>query len=396
MPYICLKCIDDESLRKIVEEKGEAIEVECKYCKQQRHGIPMEVLAEIADEFLRKYLRIGDYLYPRYEQEGDVLDWVLQEELGINHAPALDLACILEDNDIVDVKHGEEPFYRRGENYLRNSLSSSEYHHTWEDFTDRIKHHARFFNEIARKQLAEILGEPRSPKTKELPWIELGTGTKIGLLFRARLADSEEQARKIMRNPAIELGTPPKVMAIAGRMNPTGVPVFYGALTEDTAIAEVRPSVGNMVVVGCFQPSRKLKLFNLLRINVAFTGSIFHPEYEDKMARVNFFKIFHELIARPIQPRDELIEYIPTQAVAEYVTNVLGFDGILYASAQVGAVSYDSESILTELSESEISQYNVVLFGDLGLMFQTDSAYLVKVKGVTYSHDKIITLPQMK
>ena len=387
MVYICLKCIGDEPLRKIVEEQ--TVKVKCKYCNKQGRGVSIEVLAKIVDNFLRDYLRIGGYLYPDEEQEGDSFDCVLQEELGIDYELAIDLAKILEDSDIVDIKHGEEPFYRNEENYLRSDLSSGEYHEVWKDFTDRIKHQARFFDEIARKQLAAILGEPGSPKAGDLPLLEIGPGTKVEMLFRARLTNSEEQTKKILRNPATELGPPQALIATAGRMNPAGVSVFYGALSEETAIAEVRPSVGNAVVVGCFMPSHKLKLLNLLRLNINFTGSLFHPDYEDRLARVNFFEVFHELIARPIQPHEELIEYIPTQAVAEYVANILGFDGILYASAQLGAVPDEPEPVWEELTEAELRQYNVVLFGNTSLTFKADSAKGVKIKNVTYTHEQI-------
>jgi hypothetical protein len=386
MPCICLKCIGDESLREIV--KSEATDIQCKYCERNDRGISMEGLAKIVDKFLRDYLRIGSYMYPDEEQEGDSLDWVLQEELEIDYDPAVDLARILEDSEIVDIKHGEDPFYRSEENYLRSGQFSREYHEAWKDFIGRIKHRTRFFDEIARTQLASILGEPGSPKANELPWIEIGPRTKVELLFRARLADSEEKAKKILKKPSLELGPPPAVNATAGRMNPAGISVFYGALSEETAIAEVRPSVGSLVVAGRFISSRKLKLLNLPRINIGFTGSIFHPDYEDRLARFKFFEIFHALIARPIQPREELLEYIPTQAVAEYVSNILGFDGIIYASAQMGVASEDSELIEEELSESELRQHNVVLLGKTPLIFQAGSAHVVKIRSVTYSHEQ--------
>ncbi len=382
--HICLECIKDDPLRDIVAVG--ATEIQCHYCKHQVLGISISALAEIVDKYLRDYLRIGEYLYPE-TQEGDLLEWILQEELGIDYGPVVDLIEILKENDPAYPPDGEEPFYRSDENYLRRGESSGQYHQTWKDFTNRIKYQARFFDEIARTQLAAILGDPGSPKAEELPWIEVGPGTKVESFFRVRLADSEEQARKILKDPATELGPPPAVSATAGRMNPAGVSVFYGALSEDTAIAEVRPSVGNLVVVGCFMPSRKLRLFNLPRINIGFTGSIFHPDYEDRLARFIFFKVFHALITRPIQPREEVLEYIPTQAVAEYVANVLGFDGILYASAQVGIVPDDSEPVFDDLKESELRRHNVVLFGEAKLAFQANSAHLVKVKSVTYSHE---------
>jgi hypothetical protein len=183
----------------------------------------------------------------------------------------------------------------------------------------------RFFDEEARTLLAKILGEPGS----ELPWFELGPNSQVQFVYRARRADTKLMVKEILLNPAKELGPPP-LTTIAGRMNPAGISVFYGALSEKTAIAEVRPFVGGSVVVGCFKPIRNLKLLDLSQIaNILINRSIFQPDYEDSISLSRFLEEFHVLIAKPVQPTDEPLEYIPTQAVAEYVSNMLKFDGIL-------------------------------------------------------------------
>lgn len=133
-------------------------------------------------------------------------------------------------------------------------------------------------------------------------------------------------------------------------------------------MAEVRPSVGGLVAACAFQISGNLRLLDLSRIRVAFSGSLFAPEYEDRASRAAFLRNFHRLIARPIHPNQEPLDYIPTQAVAEYVANVLQFDGILYASAQVGAVpdeEYDDHYVnVEELTDEELAEHNVAIFND--------------------------------
>ncbi len=411
---ICLKCIGDESLRKIVAE--DTIEVQCRYCGQKTRGILLQTLAEIVDQPLRDHCCVGEeapnFRNESFEQEGDSLEYFLQNELGIDYDPVKDLIQILEENDPADPRDGGVPFYSEDQNYVRKRGTSGEYHYNWKEFTDRIKYQRRFFDETAKIQLAMILGEPKSSKADELPVLEIGLGTGVELLFRARLANSEQKVKEILKNPILELGSPPKEKAIAGRMNPVGISVFYGAFSEDTAIAEVRPSVGSWVIAGCFRTLRKLRLLNLPLINAGFTGSIFHPDYEDRLARVRFLEIFHALIARPIQSQEEPLEYIPTQAVAEYVSNVLGLDGILYASAQVGVALDDPEPSsgirMRELNGNELSPYNVVLFEKAAIVkqkegneagenssgmtaaldYQTDSAEVVWVNGVKYNFER--------
>lgn len=364
MSFICLGCIGDESLREIVEDG--ASKVECTYCGQTSLGVPMDKLAEVVDEPLREYCRQGAES-PYHEQQGDPLAYLLQEELEIDREPAEELAEILEENDPADPRDGDEPFFSSEQNYQRAYLHSGEYAYSWAEFSNRIKHARRFFDDGTRERLADILGALGSQKADELPVLEVGPGTKVESLYRARRAESDAKGLAILKDPARELGPPQPELAVAGRMNPAGISVFYGALSEDTAIAEVRPFVGSLVIVGRFTCVETLRLLDLTQIGIGFTGSIFRPGYEDRATRLRFLEGFHTLIARPIQPREEHIEHIPTQAVAEYVSNVLGFDGILYASAQVGAVPDVPEPTpyvtLRELSEEDLGRHNVALFG---------------------------------
>jgi hypothetical protein len=419
---ICIACIGDLSLRKIA--RLDAAQTKCSYCGKRRLGTPMDTLAKIVDEPLRTYCRIGEEVpvfhgdsdSPDYEQEGDSLVDLLQMELNIEYDAAEDLAGILQESDPADPRDGEKPFYHSENNYHRRYIYASDYTEEWEAFSHRVKHQRRFFDDAGRLQLAEILGSPGDAKAAELPVMEIGPETRVLSVYRARRADTEDKARQILQNPVKELGPPPAPKATAGRMNPAGISVFYGALSEETATAEVRPSVGSLVVVGGFDPCQKLKLLNLSQIGVGFTGSIFDPGYEDRAARRRFLEGFHTLIARPIQPHDEVLEYIPTQAVAEYVANVLGLDGILYASAQVGAVPEVPEPspyvITHELSNEELAEHNVVLFGEAAtvgqsaadiqkqdqqgenhpqsasLSFRANSAHAVRVKAVKYTHER--------
>jgi len=98
---------------------------------------------------------------------------------------------------------------------------------------------------------------------------------------------------------------------------------------------------------------------------------------------------------------------VPTQAVAEYVTNVLGFDGLVYGSAQLGAVGDEADVG----SEDERSRHNIALFGaagtvesveepattggsldvgarnEPGLRFKEGSFRVRRIQSITYVHN---------
>lgn len=362
---LCLDCVVDDSLRALLVEDATA--VRCSYCERDGLGAGIREVAELVDKPLRAYAAQAGYEMffpedsdgPGFEQRGDQLEFFLQEELGTSDTVARDLASELVDLDPADPRDGEEPFYDRDANYERRAADSLQFRSLWNSFAQRIKHERRFFDTDARGLLSKILGEERDA----LPTIAVGPRTPLDTIWRARRVRNEQQREQILRQPEKELGPPPPEFAKPQRMNPAGIPVFYGAFSEATAVAELRPDVGSEVVIAQFALDAPLLLLDLPLMASQPSGSIFHPDYQTRANRTAFLKSFHLLIARPIGRDDELIDYIPTQAVAEYVASVLHLDGILYASAQAGAAS--DPKLLDRpwgAQEPDFSRYNVVLF----------------------------------
>lgn len=140
-------------------------------------------------------------------------------------------------------------------------------------------------------------------------------------------------------------------------MNPVGISVFYGAFSENVAVAEVRPPVGAVVAVGSFSLLRTVRLLDFSFFPFAYhQESIFSPLYDRLRNKVGFLEKLHRRLSRPVLPSDEALEYLPTQAVAAYVANVIGLDGIIYGSTQVGAERDSAQQVSRSLC-------NIALFG---------------------------------
>lgn len=367
MTYVCENCIGDGPLKVHFAKRTKRT---CSYCGNRGPALAIADLAELVDSPLRSHIERGEYEpdftdgsdRPDYRQNGSPLTDVLQEELEVECDLAADLAAALVDADPADLSDGGEAFFTTDDNYHRRKYpSGAHYYDLWNEFETRIKHSRRYFDDEAARALAEVL----SPQDGHpLATVRFGPQTDFPFIYRARRADDEGEALRFLRTPQQELGPPPAAKAVAGRMNPAGIPVFYGALSEATAIAEVRPSVGGLVLVGKFRVVRAIELLDLSRVHAVPIGSIFDPEYDVRFSRRSFLSGFHRLIAKPVQPRDETLEYVPTQAVAEYVANVLGLDGIVYASAQVGSLpdDYDDGEYLYDRGQTSLDSYNAVLF----------------------------------
>jgi hypothetical protein len=147
---------------------------------------------------------------------------------------------------------------------------------------------------------------------------------------------------------ASSLGPPSSELALgASRMSSAGIPVFYGALDPDTAVAETLAHAGAnrsktrvKVWWGAFQTITSFTLVDLT--SLPEVPGFFSSKRADREP-LGFLHSFTSDVARPI-PADgrEHSEYAPTQVVAEYFRHVYrtadghSADGILYPSSQTG------------------------------------------------------------
>jgi hypothetical protein len=120
-------------------------------------------------------------------------------------------------------------------------------------------------------------------------------------------------------------------------MNARGISVFYGANDPNVALAEVRPPVGSQVALARFEILRPLRLLDLTALSaVSTTGSIFDEGLAERLERAMFLRSLAARITRPVMPDDEAFEYLPTQAVADFLATEpkLNVDGIIFPSVQ--------------------------------------------------------------
>ena len=121
-------------------------------------------------------------------------------------------------------------------------------------------------------------------------------------------------------------------------MNAQGISVFYGATCPDIVLAEVRPPVGSFVALACFEIIRLLRLLDLTAFgDVHQFGSIFDSDYTALLERLGFLKTLCQRMIDPVMPDDEETDYLPIQAIADYLAfeSQVALDGILYPSVQV-------------------------------------------------------------
>jgi len=115
-------------------------------------------------------------------------------------------------------------------------------------------------------------------------------------------------------------------------MNVEYIPVFYGAFSEDTAVAEIRPSIGDDVPIGKFVLRRDVKIFDFTAFSRA-TGDEWRENYAH--TRYDFIKQMEAEISKRVLLYDKQREYIATQIVAEYLKEYFYCDAVVYRSPMI-------------------------------------------------------------
>lgn len=329
MDNVCARCIGDEDLKAwIRDRKGRR---GCDFCNG--YTAPTAPLSELC-EYIEACL--SDY----YGQAVDQLPWNSREggyqgctwttdELVFDECQ-LDLPRDISGRlqqaiyfCLSDDLWCDYDWLRLDEDEAMKSA--------WSHFCTTVKHERRFFfhNKGADPEdldsysalgilsaiahLAELLGLVRTQSA--------------GLrLYRARPGFKQ-------RSPsAKDFGPPPRNVCQTNRMNPAGVPMFYGALDPKTAVREVREEEAR---VGYFQVARPLLILDLTKIPPV--PGVFSSKDRRTRLYLSFLHHFALDIMQPVARDDRVhTEYVPSQVVTEFLRehsfNAGQLDGVMYGS----------------------------------------------------------------
>ena len=328
------------------------------------HGKSRKVVAvsdfavEVDGYFRENYGRGEEYMYatrdsdnPSYDTRGDTYREILGNDLQADGDVIDAIAENLPDADHVEIMDGGEPFYDEFSNYesladvrAREQAEEEErwyerrFEYQWHDFCQVVQYERRFFK--TKELLDALFGTPEEYDQGTIkPVYALEIGQKI---YRARLLGDGFTETQLAQNPAKELGAPPKEKARAGRMSVEYIPVFYGAFSEPTAVAELRPSIGDQVAVAEFRLVRPLRVFDFTafsRRDVPWQESYAHTRYD-------FITQMQDEISKPISSFERQREYIATQIVAEYLREYFNCDAIIYQSSMHKSDKHDNRNIV--------------------------------------------------
>jgi len=349
----CSDCVDESHLSSEIRRWG--IENACSYCKQTGKTYSIDQLADELETALRDHyyltrsepdlieyhMWMDDEVSYEWRREGEPVAEVIAWAAEVDEEIAEDIRRVLEErhDDFEQSMLGNENPFDSEAYYAEREIDDAESQASWLHFEESLTTEARYFNPSAEATLTSTFSDIAQHKTHEdAPVIvEVGPGKTLAAFYRARTFQSTDKLLEALERPDRGIGPPPSPAASAGRMNPHGVSVFYGATDPVVALAEVRPPVGSRVVVARFDALRILRLLDieaLLSLNV--DGSIFDKTYGERLQKAKFLGWLSARITQPVMPNDEAFDYLPTQVIADFLATRTDpeLDGILYPAVQ--------------------------------------------------------------
>lgn len=320
---VCAGCFDDGDLKMMIREAGTY--GPCEFCGTRRAktvelSYVTQHISERANTFYGKAVEQLPYESAEGGYQGNNFDTyeLLTEEIEIE-LPRDDGNLL--DAIVDDLGDDQWCAYDWTQLEIDESLAYS-----WRRFSETVKHERRFFFQGSARRggppddrspiqffhelrdLLERLGRVRTYPP--------GLG-----LFRARPRNAG-----VRYNTPADLGPPPAKFALqANRMNPPGIPMFYGADSERLAIAEVR---NERVTLARFETTRPIRVIDL--VDLPPVPGFFSAASRGRIQRLAFLREFAEEISLPV-PRDERVhvEYLPTQVFTEFLRDARFGDGLV-------------------------------------------------------------------
>lgn len=349
---ICRDHFDDDYIDEYISKNG-TLGI-CDYCNTRKKVIPF-------DDFFR-ILSVGiDFLFERavdsrnlnrdgiHGFDGDTFDY-----LELIYEDKLDLNIENEElqEDIIECIESDILCYKD-----EFGDESDSYKESWYNFTQIVKHQARFvfyfentFDDFLYINPISILNIIQEDIINFGMIKTLSESTKIYRCVQISCKDEvKKDGKRIASNPS-------KNCLGSNRMSPAGISMFYGSDAAGTSIDEVVDFTDESkpwYSVAYFTPKEQLRLVDFTILPPY--PSIFDRENNNKIHTISFLEQFVKDISKPITEKYS-IEYVPTQIVTEYIkfNPELNVDGIIIPSSKrENTVNYilfmDHEQSLSKL-----------------------------------------------
>ena len=412
--YFCINCFEDENIRNFIKSNGKHIKNEvfkCKFCQvpdgehnenyeikdydkklltEEIYVIKQDLLNEKIIEIINEHFEFIQS--PIYNGENGLLNLIDILSDKLFYGEMSDVLIKLAKYDFI--KYKDFPFNESEKkeytNKSKNDYTSQEIYWincwkqkeniSWNEFKEHTKYNARYFD---HKKSTFNLTQTLEPFNKI--YKSLQRNLEIKKVYRARIITRKKlnqeieevlakKSKKSEENILSDLlGKAPKEAAKNNRFSPIGISYGYFSFDEKTAIYEVRAELTKELAIGTFEIEEKLSLVDFRKL-YSLSSELYEKNL-NPFDKENFNILITDIyefikdISKPINENDTLLEYVPTQIMAEYILS-LDYDGFIFDSSQ----NKDGE--------------NLVLFGD-NPNYLSHKFIKITEKNINYTYKEI-------
>ncbi len=342
--HVCSICMHQDGLKEYIEKNFDGNT--CSYCEETSKkikAINFNKLVEYVLECIRTEWGHPASEGVAYETreggwQGEVFDTydLLHDLIEIDNSEIVDdIASAILDGEWCQLDPYGLPYDR-------------ELVYGWKNFCSFIINRSRYLFSISQDSV--YVGSEDSASVTPSEILEALARIVMEMKLICTIPASQEIIRVRIFDPGKEtttaksLGSPPAQFAkIPNRMSPAGIPMFYGAFEEKTAVLETYlPTEKQKVAIGgVFKANRDLAVLDLAAGR--YVPSIFDKADRRKRTSAKFLIDFIRDFSKSIDREDRAhIDYVPTQVVTEYFRHIFRLpdgtplDGIIYPSSKRG------------------------------------------------------------
>lgn len=400
--YFCINCFEDENIKGFIQNHGKLVEdkaFKCGFCQvaEWKHNATYNI-----EEYDRKIFKSdkiyvierGSFIQKIIEIINKNFDYVESPKYNektklINLVEILSNKLFHDSSDVLHriatydfIKYNEFPF--NTSHTLEQEIHwiecwKQKHNISWKEFKEHTKHTARYFeHEKNDFKLSQKL-EPFKKLFKSLE-----KNLENQKVYRTRIISKEQLDYEIKKENTNTsktdilknlLGKAPKEVVKNNRFSPIGISYGYFSFDEKTAIHEVRAELNKEVAIGTFELKKKLFVVDFTKL-YSLSSELYEKKDMNPFDIDNFNILLTDIyefitdISKPINDSDTILEYIPTQIMAEYIWS-LEYDGFIFDSSQ------------------NKGGENLVLFGD-NPNYKSHKFLKIKEKNVTYKYEETL------
>ena len=336
---ICFDHIIDDALTDLVRDDVD--DSECSYCgrKAEPDEMPFAVSMDVVG---RHVFEAATWLY--HDGYDDYFHEGYQEQYQTDEVIA-DVAADAFDPDVWDEVTGHIAEAIATPEAWVDSQLHEDFLFSWEGFANTVRYESRFVY-VGQRERPGRRDEAPARLSRFLDglngYVQDGMFTEFAVgdsLYRARMVENESLMRDAEEDPAKHLGPAPAGKASAGRLNPEGVGLFYGATTASLAVKETAlHSRYDEALVGAFKVQRPLVILDFTKRPKL--PSIFDVSRRREFLFARFADDFEERLTQSVRLTGiERVEYVVTNVIGEYFrwAPMKVLDGIAWNSHLLGA-----------------------------------------------------------